>query len=123
MPVPSVPEDFEQIYIPARILRDMEELDLPVREVTETIHCPDRVSHSDQPGRWVAERAAESGDTIQVVYGVRSRPEQWDEEWAEIEAERAVEVVVHTSDPSSPDIVELKTAIVVRLVTRTAPAE
>ena len=116
----SVPEDFEQIHIPTRVLRSMEKQNLPIIEVSETIHYPDRVSRANLPGRWVAERDIEGGSTIQVVYTVRTRPpEPYDDEWAEIEAERAVEVAAHTADGGTSGVVELSTAVVVKLVTRT----
>lgn len=119
MPVPNVPEDFEQIHIPDRIVKIMEEQNISVREVVDTIHDPDRVSRDNQPGRWVAERSVGGGSVTQVIYAIRPRPsEPWDEEWAEIEAEHAVEVAAHTTDPSSA--VELNTAAVVRAVTRTS---
>lgn len=115
----SIPEDFEQIHIPARVIRSMEQQGIPVLAVSNAIGSPDLVKQGDAPGRWVAERTVEGGAVIRAEYGVRHRPTgEWDEEWAEIEAERAVELAVHLADPSSSNV-ELKTAVVVKRVTRT----
>ena len=114
----SVPEDFEQIHIPVRVLQSMEKQNIPIIEVSNTIHTPDRVSLGNVPGRLVAERAVEEGTNLRVVYAVRTRPsDPYDDEWAEIEAERAVEIAAHTTGGGA-GVAGLNTAVVVRDVTR-----
>jgi hypothetical protein len=116
--VRSVPEEFEQIHIPLRVRKSMEDRGIPVLDVTNTIHTPDRVSIGRVPGRLVAERALEGGASIRVAYSVRRRPpEPYDAEWAEIVAERAVEIAAHTVDGGA-GAAGLDSAVVVKEVVR-----